>query len=292
MSSIRTDDAIINKMIEETHINPTLIYCQFTGAIIGKLSSLEIQLLFDSFDENISDDEIIDELYVRTLASMRPSPAWNKLSRESIERLRQINPSRVCAYLLGRYYQSRDKAYTNHVRTLDEILRDGFNRIIVSEKLEQADTNSEAFKQFLSFLLLIDSHFNITAIDSLDLPSNPLDIDFSNLESLAGKITNNYQWLVERKAKLERQAKLHESELSSIGNKLVRVAAHKSFMEIKPKSDASISRAEKRQFETMVANLLGAIMDGDKAFTPIKLKPIVKTKPLGPIRLKIKGINQ
>ena len=280
---------IVHTMILETHINPTIIYCQFTGAEIGQLDHDELQLLFDSFDENDADDQIIDELYVRTICSMRPSPAWNKLSRESIERLRVANPKRVCAYLFGRYYQSRDKAYAAHNRSLEYVLQDGFNRIVACQKIDAMDASTKEFKQLLTFLLLIDAQFNIALVDEIGLPRNPLDLDFSNIESLAKTIAENYQALVERKAKLEKQAKLHESYLAEGGNRIVRLAANKSFMEVRPKSDATVTREKKLEFESFVTNIIGALMEGDQAITPIKLKPVEKSKPLGPIKLKLKG---
>lgn len=83
------------------------LYCLHTGKQIGSFDRTEIQF---AIEDEITDsqEELIDALVVRTVASMRPSPALNKPDHITIRQLAARRPIDTLAYLLNRLYGTRD----------------------------------------------------------------------------------------------------------------------------------------------------------------------------------------
>lgn len=265
---------VIHRMITETGVNPQNVYCQITGAPIGQLTMSEWELIWDSLDPLADCDEIIDELYGRTIASMRPSPAWNYIRRGTLNRLRKSDPVRTCAFLLGRFFEPRDSAYSRVKRSYDDRIQDGINRIICFQKLQQCDPQSETFKSFVVRLFLLDADFDLSIVDYIpDFPKTPLDLDPAKFNDYIPLLQSYYDLLVARKLKLERQAKLEASRMSRGGNRMAREAATSAFMETKPMTEAQTAKKAADLASTMIANAIRLMMDGDDRVSDVMVKP-------------------
>lgn len=238
--TIQRQCKIITMMTNQTGIDPTQIYCQTTGAPIGQLCPHELDLMFATIDSAMSDDAVIDELYVRTLATMRPSPVWTLIKPSTINRLRITDPRRLAAYLMGRLFEPRDAAYSRTNRSLDQRLTDGANRIICFNRLEaQTDLDVLAIKDFVKILCFIDSDFDLSLCDNVpNFPKTPLDIKVGNLGQYTETLWNYYLALSERKAALEHQARLHDSWLRSGGNRVTKTSRTNLIEEIKAKAES------------------------------------------------------
>lgn len=82
------------------------VYCLHTGRKIGTFD--ESELLYAIEEEGTdSTEDLVDALVVRTIASMRPSPALNKPDRLTIRELSSKRPNDCLAYLINRLYGNR-----------------------------------------------------------------------------------------------------------------------------------------------------------------------------------------
>jgi hypothetical protein len=288
---LKRREYIVDSMVYSTGINPYSVYCQITGRPMACLESSEINLLWQTIDCQMDDDAIIDELYMRTIMAMRPSPAWNYIERDTLNRVRKTNPKSMIAYLLGRYYEPRDKAYNRLVRTVDQRLTDGANRIKLYQRithLEQTDDLDE----FVTMLLLIDAEFNLSTIDVFQaFPKSPIDLDFSNLSQYISTLQTGYLKLcATREAFAKRNA-----YYSNPGNPMTRNAATKGFMDLKPKSAAVIMKEERVAKMNELTNIIAAFMRGTDGVNesvainaPAANPAITRIQPL---RLKMIGVK-
>lgn len=280
--------SIVAEMFHETGVDPFNIYCQITGAPIGRMNGVEFAILWESLPRHADRDEIIDELYMRTIASMRPSPAWNFIRPFTLNRLRLHDPIRVCAYLLGRYFQPRDKAYSGLKRSLDERMKDGINRITAFQRLSTTVVEADKLREFTTQLLLLDSHFDLTLMNQMgDFPKSPLDIDMTRVDSYIAALQTMYMTLLETKSRLEKQVKLQASWLAHAGNRMAGEAATSAASEIRPKSEATIARERREDAQNMITNALRALMDGTAGARGIDV-PRAAPKPMPQIGFKFK----
>jgi hypothetical protein len=252
---------IIQQMQSDHGINPFALYCSITGEEIGQLNLAQTTLIWASLNDSDSDEIIIDELWARVISSMRPSPAWNYIKHETIDRLRIAAPLQVCCYLLGRYYMPRDRAYTPLARSFEDKVFDGMNRIKVAQQMSAMDLTDEQLDKFIGALLLLDSHFGLDRI-KLPLALSPFDLDISSPDEIIEALEKRYSDLVHEKLKLEKQARLHMTHFADGGNRLVRHAAMKHSIEIRPKSEAVSKREQTKTQVTEMTNLLASLMRG------------------------------
>jgi len=293
MFDLHRQSAIVRKMIEETGINPHAIYCQITGARIARMRRSEIDLMWSTINESMDDDEIIDELYTRTITSMRPSPAWNYIRRETLESIRKSNPVALAAYLLGRYFEPRDKAYSRLQRTLDQRITDGVNRIksFAAINAMASQAKPEDINEFVTLLLLIDSEFNLADMSQFaNFPKTPIDFDVARINDYILALQAAYLAQCEKRDAQIRRQKLDQSYYNSIGNGLAKYPAARAFLDLKPESLAAQQRKEKESKLNALTNLIASFMRGDdgvgnvveppapnpaiKSIQPLRLKPI------------------
>lgn len=254
---------IIHAMMDSLSINPTIIYCQVTGAPIGSMSRAEFQFLLSTLSPDLSLDEIVDDLYVRTVASMRVGPAWTFIEAKTLERMRRHDPIRVCAFLLGRLYEPKDGAYDRTRRTLNQRLTDGRNRIVGYRKLSRAAIDPELMTRFTTALLLLDSHFNLALMPVPEgFPASPDELDPANLALLCDLLDSTFQALCLEKDKLERKARLQESWMIAGGNRLTADVARSAFRDTKPKSEAELAKLSKAADQNLLVNAMRAMIDG------------------------------
>lgn len=278
---------LIHRMIIETGINPLTIYCQTTGAPIAEMHGAEFDLMLSTIDMAMDDDVIVDELYMRTIMAMRPSPTWNYIQRDTLNKLRQSNPKSMAAYLLGRYFEPRDKAYNRLTRTVDQRIADGINRIKLYQRIDEIEP-SDDLDEFVTMLLLIDSEFNLSEIDVFaEFPKSPIDLHFANLGKYVLLLQGLYLALCDKRDKMIKRNLYY----SNPGNPMTRNAATKGFMDLKPKSAAVIAKEEKTAKMNELTNIIAGFMRGTDGVghemaAPAATPGITRIQPL---RLKIMG---
>lgn len=261
-SRTRSQRLVIQQMIAETGVDPRLIYCQTTGAPIGQMLDSEFQLMWSSLSSDMDHESIMDELYGRTVASMRPSPAWNYIRRGTLNRLRVSDPLRVCAFLLGRYFEPHDPAYSRVKRRYEDRIQDGINRIQIFQRLHESQIDLADIREFTLYLLMLDSQFDLSILESVpDFPRTAGEFNPTLIHEYTPTIRAYHELLVARKLKLERQAKLQESWMRDGGNRLTREMATAAFMEVKPESEATKARKEREAVTNTMADVLKALMD-------------------------------
>ena len=277
--SIANKQSIVDRMIAETGIDPRNIYCQFTGQIIGHILPSELDCIFAQI-EAMDEDAIIDDLYMRTIASMRPSPAWNYVRRETYNELREANPVALASFILGRLWRPKRPAKDKLSRNISERIYDGAQIIKINIALKRLANNNEAFLNFLHFLIELDAKFNVSNLPTiLNLPMTPDDLRPDQLENYCQVLSHTIDKLVVNKQRLEKQAQLQQSYLSHPGNRPMAHVYYKSFMERAPKSDAAIERKLQFERERRVAFLLAASAEEIAAVMQTRQAPTPKPKP-------------
>jgi len=177
----------------------------------------------------------------------------------------------------------RDRAYTPLSRSFEDKVFDGMNRIKAAQKLNEMSMDDAQLDRFIGALLLLDSHFGLDRI-KLPIALSPFDLDFSSPDEIIELLEARYSDLCHEKARLERQAKLHASQFADGGNRLVRHAAMKHTIQIRPKSEAVLKREQTKTQITEMTNLLASLMKGSVQTTPVQPAP-------APIRFGI-NLNQ
>lgn len=282
--------------IQHTGINPSMIYCQSTGRIIGELSPSEMALIAIMIPDDMAPDQIADDLYIRTLSSMRPSPAFNYIRADTMNQMRVHAPADLASYLLNRMMIIPDRAYSGVRRSLNQKLQEHERLIKLHEKMSTLDfTTDDTARWFLHYLIELDSRFNL--YDMTDQKIFPLDLDSWHLSNLAlynEALADLIESLQSRKDKLEREARLHESWLRNGGNRSMRNSHVSSFFELKPVSEATQRKIEKEKHISDIKSLLRKIMDAGSESEAAPAPKIILPKvfPNGALRLKInRGIN-
>lgn len=199
---------------ELTGIEIDGLYCLHTGKLIGRFDRLEIQEAI--FEEGDCDqEELIDSLIVRVVASMRPSPALNKPDMGTIREMSQRRPVDCLAYLVNRLYGNQNLL---RYRTDDAftILR---ARIEIHSRITALWKSGIDLAPFIHWLLEIDSKMNLHTV------APPTFDIFESLEQFEN-------WVF---GKLSEARILEAKALSEVnwhlGNRLTRAATIQSHLD-------------------------------------------------------------
>ena len=285
---------IIATCIQELGINPTTIYCQMTGAPIGAILPDEWNLILAQIGQPaIDDNSFIDDLYVRTICAMRPSPAWNYSRGDRLDDMRLSAPKRLMSHLLGRIYFRQYGMYSNRGRTMEQRLNHGRDLIVFYEKL-QSLTDKELIDNLLYRLLEMDAKFDLSKIDSIKgFPETSQIFDINDVGEYIGCLQRATAKLEVTRDKLDRQNKLQTSFLADGGRKDIRRAFIGSFMEVTPLSERQQQIAAKKKQTNDIRYLLYQIMEGAIEVADVKPMESVRQQPTtfdnGATRLRIFG---
>lgn len=273
-------DHICETMIADLGVDPSAIYCQFTGAPIGHILRDHLGIILSMLPAEMDLESIMDDLFTRTITSMRPSPAFNLIRGESLNQMRKVVPRELTSLLLGRFYRPRDTQYSNIKRTLPQRLADGQKQILLFQQLGKLDFTTSEARWFLHHLIELDSQFDLTLVDKLaDFPKDSTQLDFTpeNLALYTESLASLIKVLHAKKDALERKAMLHQSWLAAGGNRQLRTAHMGSFMELTPPSPTKAAIQAKEARKGSIRMLLRQIMEDsnsdDSTATPIA-KPI------------------
>jgi hypothetical protein len=252
-------------------INPMVVYCQSTGAPIADMLPAEFDLLLFMIPSN-DVDEIADDLFVRTIASMRPSPSLNLVRPDSFNRLRISAPAQLCALLLGKMYRPRDKMYDFARQTFEQRIEAGRRQIAVWSQISQLDFSKSEAQWFLHYLIELDTRFDLNQVDSLAaLPARIDHFEAANLKIYADALATLVTALQSKKDRMEHQAALHSSWLASGGNRTTRSAYVGSFLALAPIGAEKKKELEKKARVATVRQMLASVM--------LEMQPKVEPKP-------------
>jgi hypothetical protein len=252
---------ITSAMIAETGINPTRIYCQVTGRSIGRIDEDEFALILSQIGECDLDD-LISELWTRTVASMRPSPAWNKyVGKESLAIMLDRDPRGLLCYLMNRMYKPAQKG--NQPLPVEDELRFTANRITVANRIMQQEIDSPMLHQILLQLLEMDSLYGLKSIATLvPVKINVADLlpDFN--EEYLDSLIAHKNAISEAHAKAIRKAQ-SEARFTSERNYLTGKAYTKQFVKVTPPSPKKVAASAKAADIDFLSGVFDDLMGGD-----------------------------
>jgi hypothetical protein len=144
---------IIDLCISTHKVDPRIIYCLHTGKPIGTLDPDELAEAV--YEEGDSDDEsLADALVIRTVASMRPSPALNRPDLGTIREMVSRRPKVALAYLVNRLDGTRHLLTKRDDSSYSYLLR----RV---QTFQLIDSLSIDLAPWTHWLLELDSKFNL-----------------------------------------------------------------------------------------------------------------------------------
>ena len=247
--------ALVSYMQEEMGINPFTIYCQLTGKPIGRIDADELAPFFKG-----DIDEVADDLFVRIIASMRPSIHWNVMRESSLADLAKSRPIETLAYLLNRLFQAND----HHKLPTAARLDDQHNRIRMFQFL--TDLAIESRDELFTLLIEVDAKMNLSQ-QTIDL--RPADFMLFFTESL--EVIRKFhadcmkRWLRNQKAE-------EDSRRWYKGNTMARPAFFQSWMESKPETKTAAKQRVKREADKELLDLFDSVME--EAAKPVESKPL------------------
>ena len=212
--------------------DPTRTYCLMTGAPIGTTDESESFFAVS----NLPSDQLIDDLSVRLLASMRPSIHWNLMREESFDVMRQSQPVQTFAYLLNRLLAPEGFASIPMEQRLN-LQRDRIQTFQRLRKLHESEP--DAFTKCLHMLIEADSKF---AFDKVACPFN-LEQMLENPVAVIGDFYAN------QCKKYDEQMKRDKAQARWIkyGNPVVKESARKIEIAKRPVGKARQQRIAKKQ---------------------------------------------
>ena len=225
-------DNFADSFFRSEGFDPTQTYCLVTGAPIG--TNTEAESFF--YLSDLESDDLIDDLSVRLLASMRPSIHWNLMREESFDVMRQRQPVQTFAYLFNRLIAPEGFATI----PMDRRLGLQRERIQTFQRLRKwHDSEPASFIKCLHMLIEADSKFGF---DKVACPFNADDM-FANPVEVVGDFFAN------QCKKYDEQIKRDEAQARWIkyGNPIVKESARKIEVAKRPPSKTAKKRVEKKK---------------------------------------------
>lgn len=92
--------------LESYNLDIAGVYCLHTGRLVGSFDNFVLEFACDEEFAD-SDEELVDALVTRCIASMRPSPMLNKPDRVTLRNLASKYPVDILSYLANRLHSNR-----------------------------------------------------------------------------------------------------------------------------------------------------------------------------------------
>jgi hypothetical protein len=202
-------DQVVERVTADYGIDIHTMFDLHTGAPIGRIDSnvfhtalIDEGALDDSEDGSVlSIEELSDSLLVRCMASMRPSPALNRPTTQTLKRLLESQPIVVVAYLLNRY---RIKDWRTLTHRDDSWFETMLVRVDIWKHLSKlsADPDLDAVERSLRvlahWLLELDSKCNLHTLtpavgwfEKFALFATPLIVEADRLFQIGNRMTSS-----------------------------------------------------------------------------------------------------
>lgn len=265
-------EALIDYMQVNMGMNPFTLYCQVTGKPIGRLNPDELAPFLKG-----DIDEVADDLFIRILASMRPSIHWNRMRDESLAVLAKSQSIETLAYLLNRLFQPVDHLRIPLARRLDDL----HARIRTFNKLALIDPADR--ERIFAWLIELDAKVNLNQINveqdfgGVKITGVTRDsFENGDWEDFMLGLEGLYESFI---AKWKRNQRLEENQANWFkGNTLARPAFFNSFMEAKPESKTAKGKRIVKERDVQLDALFDAVMLESPEPKPIVI-PVEPTKP-------------
>lgn len=166
-SEIRRITEACHIVEQETFVNPSRVYCAVTGKPFARLDDETLTDIFTEIPSSMDAEELCDDLLLRTLSSMRPSPAWNSLDYDSLRGYVQTRPAEVLAYCLNRLFEPNNGLK----QSSDSRLFRYQQRITRWVHIRDFVACGFDVSEFLYWLIEIDAKYNLT---TLPVPADEL----------------------------------------------------------------------------------------------------------------------
>lgn len=277
-------DYIRDSFINEYGFDPCGVYCSATGKQTGLTHTTEFAMLID--DIGVGDaDEMIDDIAMRLLASMRPSIRWNKFRDHTLAEMRVKHPIETLAFLVNRLFQP-----LGHRKLGVESMLGFYSDRIKAYSLLESWGITDETNTILYMLLELDAKWNL---DTEFPPFSAADFFFDS-PTMAHRVEMLQAWYVRRMADWDKKQKAAEMQTRWMrsGNVLAKPAFMAAFLEAKPLSESAIKKEKKSEEKAFMAGLLSEIMMG-RVETPeeaeaIKPKPTFVRITKAPTRFGVK----
>lgn len=109
---------VIDQMMQEHGIDPTIQYCSVTGRPYGNLPAAELEQTIRFLDEDDL-EQFCDDLAVRFIAGMRPCLNWSRVEPMTIEFARHNDKAGLLAYLVHRANESKPSMDLKYSEMMD-----------------------------------------------------------------------------------------------------------------------------------------------------------------------------
>ena len=271
--------SIIAAFQESYGFDPQGVYCQITGKKIGDFTNSEFDELVESLG-SLDPEEMVDDIAMRVLASMRPSIRWNVMREESLKQMRRTAPIETLSYLVNRMFTPRNWRTMGTAQLLSTY-SDRIKGYMLLEKWGISD----ATNTLLYMLLELDAKWN------LETESPPFDAwdFFFSAPTMEHRVEMVQEWYHRRIAAWEKKCKADALQVrwTRDGNVLAKPAFMAEYLAARPLSKTAEKRVEKEQEKKFMAGLLSEILMGrvdnkeeaeavqpKPAFVPIRKMPM------------------
>lgn len=275
-------DALKSSARELTGIEIDGLYCLHTGKLIGRFDRVEIQeAIFEEGGDDSDEEQLIDSLVVRVIASMRPSPALNKPDMGTIREMSQRRPVDCLAFLMNRLYGNASLLRTRSDDAFS-ILR---GRIDMHKRLTALHDSGFDFAPYTHWLLEIDSKINLHTITPPDF--DVFSATLETFETWAFKLLDKARMMEVNAA---REASWHK------GNRMTRAATIRSHLDnpeianrklqaaydLKQKAKAARPASKRKptqvdQFMGLLDSIINNASSADEAAIATHKKPAART---------------
>lgn len=289
--------ALRAKVLESDGIDIQGVYCLATGKRMGTFDESEILAAIDEIG-TANEESLIDDLLVRVVASMRPSPALNMPNTATIREMASSRPVDAMAYLANRLHGTRDTLTKRSEHSFQPLI----NRITTHRQWTALAAEGVDLTPWIHWLLELDAKMNLhdTPCPGVLMgdktwilsPSGNALLSMVTVENHAELLALFEAWVFERLKIYDKRDKEMLAQSNWIrGNRFTRGAYVRSWIENpeiakrkdearakKPKvgRPAKSPKAQKLNAETNeFLHLLEGILDGTIETT----KPVAKPKP-------------
>lgn len=292
------------KVLEEEGVDICGVYCLATGKEMGFYNHEEILFAIDEI--GVDDEEaLIDDLLVRVVASMRPSPALNMPNRFTIQQMVEKRPVDAFAYLANRLHGTRNLLTKRSETSFEPLL----GRIVLHARWTKLHAAGVDLTPWTHWLLELDAKMNLHDIEAPGFGEHkqPL-LTQVTIDNQAEMLKAFESWVFDRLAAYDKRDSemLKESNWirgnSFTGSAYVRswienpeIANRKHAEQVKNRKKKASPGRKPTSARTQALNsevdkflhLLEGIMDGVTETPPVPVKPKPRVLLGGMLKLNI-----
>lgn len=279
--------ALRAKVLEAEGIDIQGVYCLATGKRMGFFDESEILSAIDEIGTD-NEESLIDDLLVRVVASMRPSPAMNMPNRATIREMVSARPVDALCYLVNRLHGTRDLLTKRSEHSFQPLI----DRIATHIRWSALHAAGLDLTPWIHWLLELDAKMNLHDIQAPGFGEHrqPL-LNQVTLENQAEMLAAFEAWVFERLKEYDKRDKEMLAQARWIrGNSFARQGYVRSWLEnpeiarrkdehkAKKKAGRPATNPKKQKLNeetNKFLHLLEGILDG----TIETVKPAAKPKP-------------